>query len=86
MKASVEFVVAIFVALAILAVFIYPLTFGPPAPQQKLFGALSLLFSAIAAIPLLFATAARAHCMWQAVAVAPSTTSERLALSCARLC
>ncbi len=65
---------------------LFPLRGGPPAPQQKLFGVLSLLFSALSTISLLFATTAHSECLGQTYAVAPSTTSERLALTCARLC
>jgi hypothetical protein len=82
-----EFVVALSLAVAVLVVFICPLTFGPPAPQQKRPALFALLMSALAAVlALLRATLARPMWLSPAGANAVSTSSERLALICTRLC
>ncbi len=85
-KAEAQFSVAISVALAIFIVFVYPLTFGPPAPQQKD----SLLTHVLAFAFALCAPLVPALAVTAALLVSPPgdqpLTSERLALICTRLC
>lgn len=88
MKAESQFAVAVFAALAVLAVFVCPLTFGPPAPHQKHSPIASLLACALcAAVALIRTLPAIAVSLFESLhpveAIAPS---ERLALICTRLC
>ena len=78
--------VAILVAMALLAVFIYPLTFGPPAPLQKQ-SLVSLLLACLLPVILVIAPTAALPLVPLDPSFAPvSRPSERLALICIRLC
>jgi hypothetical protein len=87
MKTHGEFVVAWSVAIAVLVVFVYPLTFGPPAPQQKQLALFALLMCALAAVlPSLVVGVARPTWPWLPAGSEASSPSHRLALICTRLC
>jgi hypothetical protein len=78
-------VVAVLIGLAVLLIFVYPLTFGPPAPQQKLFQIAALLASAMAATVAFIAPMPLAR----AIEITPLTANEpsrRLAFICTFLC
>jgi hypothetical protein len=86
-RISNQVAVAIFAALAVLAVFVYPLTVGPPAPQQqKQFPIFVLLAWALAAIVRLVPIAAAVSLLVESPLVVVNKPSERLALICTRLC
>lgn len=78
--------VAVWMALAILLVFVCPLTFGPPAPQQKLLHIAALLACALAATAGFVGLLAATDAFEMARRVVPTESSRRLALICAFLC
>ncbi len=77
---------AILAALAVLVIFVYPLTFGPPAPHQKYLLISLLLACALGAMfPFLPNSLSAMHIAGVTLMHA-SAPSERLALICTRLC
>jgi hypothetical protein len=81
-----QFAIAVFVALAMFVVFICPMTFGPPAPQEKKSLLANLLAFAFTIFALLLARAAFSA---ESYAISPDEqqpSSDRLALTCTRLC
>lgn len=87
MKAFAQLVTAIFVVLAVLAVFIYPLTFGPPAPSQKIPVLAKLLSALLAVVCLLYGAATcRSSFVEGLFSVQARESCARLALNCTRLC
>lgn len=78
---------AAFLLLAVLAVFVYPLTFGPPAPDQKFLSLASILMHLLMAVCLFMASAARlASFLTDWLEPRAMSPSQRLALVCTRLC
>ncbi|MFB3915379.1 MAG: hypothetical protein ACE14M_01525 [Terriglobales bacterium] len=77
--------VAVFVGIAVLMVFVYPLTVGPPAPQQRQMALATLLACALAAFLMLFpaVVSAPVHYVGSRFDADPP---DRLALICSRLC
>jgi hypothetical protein len=83
---NIQVAAAMLVVMAVLFVFLCPLTFGPPAPQQKHSSILVLLATVLAAIGPLVSTVSTTASTLQFGFVRMNTPSERLALFCSRLC
>ncbi len=86
MKTEIKFAIVMLVTLAILAVFISPLTFGPPAPHQKQSSLAHLLAFAFVLCALLLAPLALTASFATSSPDERDSTSDRLALICSRLC
>lgn len=86
MRARNQVAVAIFITAAVLAVFVYPLTFGPPAPQQKYLSISSLLAGALAVVITSWQSSLSTVGTVELSLMHASAPSERLALICTRLC
>jgi hypothetical protein len=80
-----NFELAVFVALAVLAIFVYPLTVGPAAQHQGLSTFSLLLSGALTAVLASLQLFASEHTI-QPLAKRACARSERLALHCTRLC
>lgn len=78
--------IAVSVALAVFVVFICPLTFGPPAPQQKKSPLVSLLAFAFTLFSALLARAASLTALHTSSPDEQQPSWDRLALICTRLC
>jgi hypothetical protein len=85
MRTHTQIVIAAVGVMTVFVVFIYPLTFGLPAPHQKKSSAPTLLALAVAFCALLISRA-----VWTVLSTASpdqsASHSDRLALICSRLC
>ena len=81
-----QFAIAVFVALAMFVVFICPMTFGPPAPQEKKSSLAILLAFAFALVALMLVRAAFSAAWSTNSPDEQQPVSDRLALICTRIC
>jgi hypothetical protein len=81
-----QIAIAILVALAVFVVFICPLTFGPPAPQQKKSLLASLLAFSFTLFAVLLTRAASDASLRTSSSNEQQPSWDRLALICTRLC
>jgi len=81
-----QWAIAIFVALAMFVVFICPMTFGPPAPQERKSSLASLLAFAFTLFAVLLVRSAFSTASSTISPDEQQPSSDRLALICARLC
>jgi hypothetical protein len=86
MRIPPQLVVATFVAVAILAVFVYPLTFGPPAPHQKNIALAALIACALVALGILLVPLVKLSVLPLIAVMGADQPPDRLALICTRLC
>jgi hypothetical protein len=81
-----QFTIVVFVALAMFIVFICPMTFGPPAPQERKSSLASLLAFACTLFAVLLVRSAFSAARFTSFPDEQRPSFDRLALICTRLC